>query len=77
MVDGFPSTIDILYELVSVLEDRGKLEQPFSHKEIWKEVTIRLEGEDLEHSLQKMTEEGWLKRIDNTYLLVDHPWRTK
>jgi hypothetical protein len=76
MVDGFPSTIDILYEVVSVLQDRNKLDQHFVSKELLKEVPSRIEGEDLEHTLSRLAEDGWLERIDNSYVLIDHPWRT-
>jgi hypothetical protein len=76
MVDGFPSTIDLLYEIVSILQERNKLEQPFVAKELLKEVPTRIDGEDLENSLVRLAEDGWLERIDNSYQLVNHPWRT-
>lgn len=76
MVDGFPSTIDLLYEIVNILQERNKLDQSFVAKELLKEVPTRLDGEDLEQSLARLAEEGWLERIDNSYQLVNHPWRT-
>lgn len=74
MVDGYPSTIDLLYEIVTVLEDREKLDQAFQSKDILKEVSTRFEGEDLEHSLPKLVNEGWLTVENGNYTLTKHPW---
>jgi len=74
MVDGYPSTIDLLYEIVSVLEDRDKLTQAFQPKDILKEVSTRLDGEDLAQSLPKLVSEGWLTIDNDNYSLIKHPW---
>jgi hypothetical protein len=74
MVDGYPSTIDLLYEIVTVLEDRDKLTQAFQSKDILKEVSTRFEGEDLEQSLPKLVSEGWLTIDNDNYSLTKHPW---
>lgn len=74
MVDGYPSTIDLLYEIVTVLEDRDKMDQVFQPKDILKEVSTRFEGEDLEQSLPKLVKEGWLTFNNDNYTLVKHPW---
>ena len=74
MVDGYPSTIDLLYEIVTVLEDRDKLDQAFQPKDILKEVSTRFEGEDLEQSLPKLVNEGWLTIENDNYTLAKHPW---
>ena len=74
MVDGYPSTIDLLYEIVTVLEDRDKLTQAFQSKDILKEVSTRFEGEDLEQSLPKLVTEGWLTVENDNYTLAKHPW---
>ena len=74
MVDGYPSTIDLLYEIVTVLEDRDKLDQAFQSKDILKEVSTRFEGEDLEQSLPKLVKEGWLTANNDNYTLAKHPW---
>lgn len=74
MVDGYPSTIDLLYEIVTVLEDREKLDQAFQSKDILKEVCTRFDGEDLEQSLPKLVTEGWLAVDNNNYSLIKHPW---
>jgi len=74
MVDGYPSTIDLLYEIVNVLEERGKLDQAFQSKDILKEVSTRFEGEDLEQSLPKLVKDGWLTIENGNYSLTNHPW---
>jgi len=74
MVDGYPSTIDILYELVTVLEERGTLEESFVGRSVMKEVVTREAGLDLEDSLVKLSKEGWLSRDGEHYKLIKHPW---
>ena len=75
MVEGYPSTIDLLYEIVSILEARSKLDAPFTAIGMMKEVSARLNnGEDLEDSLKTLTKEGWLMADAGGYLLVKHPW---
>lgn len=74
MVDGYPSTIDLLYEIVSILQERDRFEQPFAALDIMKEVTSRINNEDLEVTLKTMVSEGWLSTEDNKYKLAKHPW---
>jgi hypothetical protein len=74
MVDGFPSTIDILYEIVTILQARDRLTQPFQAKDLLKEVTTRIQGEDLQDTLPKLASEGWLRQDGETYYLDSHPW---
>lgn len=76
MVDGYPSTIDLLYEVVTILEERKTLEQPFTSKSMLKEVNTRVDGKDLEETLNSMVTEGWLTTIDDGYKLAKHPWET-
>jgi hypothetical protein len=76
MVDGYPSTIDLLYEVVSILEERKALEQPFTSKSMMKEVNTRINDKDLEETLNDMVTEGWLTAIDDGYKLAKHPWET-
>jgi hypothetical protein len=77
MVDGYPSTIDILYELVSALQAKSLLDSSFKLKDVIRDVSTRIPNEDLEVSLQKMAESGtWLeKKKDGVYQLVEHPWQ--
>lgn len=74
MVDGYPSTIDLLYEIVSVLQERDKLEQPFVALDIMKEVTSRINNDDLEVTLKALVSENWLSLDDGKYKLTKHPW---
>ena len=74
MVDGYPSTIDLLYEIVSILQERDKLEQPFVALDIMKEVTSRINNEDLEVTLKALASEKWLSLDDGKYKLAKHPW---
>lgn len=74
MVDGYPSTIDILYELVTILEERNALDKPFTSKAMMKEVNTRVGGKDLEDSLAELSTEGWLEKQDDSYQLINHPW---
>lgn len=76
MVDGYPSTIDLLYEVVTILEERKALEQPFTSKSMMKEVNTRINDKDLEETLNDMVTEGWLIAIDDGYKLAKHPWET-
>jgi hypothetical protein len=74
MVDGYPSTIDLLYEIVTVLSEREKLGDLFIAKDIIREVTTRLGEEDLADSLPKLQKEGWLEFTEGAYRVVKHPW---
>jgi len=74
MVEGYPSTIDLLYELVRILEDRGKLDSEFAVTEMLKEISVRIGGEDLSVSFERLSEEGWLSKTNSGYRLVKHPW---
>jgi predicted transcriptional regulator of viral defense system len=74
MVDGYPSTIDLLYEIVTVLSERKKLEDSFVSTDILKEVTTRLEEKSLEESLPKLQKEGWLEFSNGAYRVIKHPW---
>jgi hypothetical protein len=74
MVDGYPSTIDLLYEIVTVLSEREKLTEPFIAKDILREVTTRLGEEDLADSLPKLQKEGWLEFTEGAYQVAKHPW---
>jgi hypothetical protein len=76
MVDGYPSTIDLLYELVIILEERKALEEKFTAKSMMREVSVRVNDKDLEESMDDMVAEGWLKRVEDGYQLVKHPWET-
>jgi len=75
MVDGYPSTIDLLYEITTILQERDKLTDAFAAKDLLKEVSTRLNvGEDLEISLHTMVKEGWLKEENGQFFLLKHPW---
>ena len=74
MVEGYPSTIDLLYELVRILEDRGKLDSEFAVTEMLKEISVRIGGEDLSVSFERLSKEGWLSKTNSGYRLVKHPW---
>lgn len=74
MVEGYPSTIDLLYELVRILEEREKLSTTFRATEMLREISVRIDGEDLTDSFDKLSKEGWLSKEDDGYLLVKHPW---
>lgn len=75
MVDGYPSTIDLLYEITTILQDRNKLNDSFAAADLLKEVSTRLNvGEDLEISLRTMVKEEWLKENNGQFTLVNHPW---
>lgn len=74
MVDGYPSTIDLLYEIVTVLSERKKLEDFFVSTDILKEVTTRLEEKSLEENLPMLQKEGWLEFADGAYRVIKHPW---
>lgn len=74
MVDGYPSTIDILYEVVTILEDRNLLENSFTSMSLMKEVSARIDGNDLEHSFDILVTDGWLSKKENAYTLIKHPW---
>jgi hypothetical protein len=41
-----------------------------------KEVNTRVDGKDLEETLNSMASEGWLTTIDDGYKLAKHPWET-
>lgn len=74
MVEGYPSTIDLLYEIVSILQDRDKLMEPFTSLSMMKEVPTRIDGKDLEESLKDMVAEGYLSSTEGGYQLLKHPW---
>lgn len=75
MVDGYPSTIDLLYEVVTILEERKTLEDPFTAMSLMKEVNTRVDGKDLEDSLEEMVSEGWLSKAESgSYTVAKHPW---
>jgi hypothetical protein len=74
MVDGYPSTIDILYEAVTILEERKALDQPFTAKSMMKEINSRVDNKDLEQSFDDMVAENWLSKEGDTYTLIKHPW---
>jgi hypothetical protein len=77
MVEGYPSTIDLLYEVTSILEERDKLTESFTAVSMLKEVSIRFDGEDLEDSLKRLASEGWLQEEDGKYTLIKHLWMSK
>ena len=74
MVEGYPSTIDLLYEVVRILEDREALEKEFQATEMLREVAVRINDEDLDVSLNRLSTEGWLTKDGNAYKLTRHPW---
>jgi len=77
MVEGYPSTIDLLYEVVRILEDREALEKEFQATEMLREVAVRINDEDLDVSLNTLSTEGWLSKKDNRYKLTRHPWMSE
>ena len=74
MVDGYPSSIDILYELVGILEDRASLYEEFTCISVIKEVSTRETSKDLEESLTTLSNDGWLIKTKEKYRLSNHPW---
>jgi hypothetical protein len=75
MVDGYPSTIDILYELVNVLEERKALETPFQASSLLKEIVSREPDMDLVDSLDSLAKQGYLQKSGDHFTLVKHPWQ--
>ncbi len=75
MVDGYPSTIDLLYEVATILEERNALSKPFTSKSMMKEVNTRVGGKDLEENFQQLAKEGWLSQAGESFTLIKHPWQ--
>lgn len=77
MVESYPSTMDLLFEVVQILEARSKLESTFKPSEMLREVSVRLGDTDLAEGFNVLVNEGWLSCENENYRLLTHPWMEK
>ncbi len=73
MVQNASST-DILFELVTILEERNSFAEPFAVESLLKEVSSRVDGQELAETLDVLVSEGWLEKDASAYKLTGHPW---
>lgn len=82
--EGFPSREDMLFMLVSSLQEQDKLDQEFSIHDIWPHMRIASNrGIDIPNFLESISDANdghhFIKRQKQlkknwTYRLVTHPW---